>query len=177
MHRLFVAIRPPEPIRDLLIDTMEGVDGARWQDEDQLHLTLHFIGSCDRHQANDVAATLQHVRASAFDLRLDGVGRFARKGMVHTLFAQIEPSADLARLQESVEHRCRAVVAGERHRKYMPHVTIARANRSTAPFDAWILRHAALRSDVFTVNSFALYESHLDRHGARYERVNTYVLD
>lgn len=29
MHRLFVALRPPEAIRDPLIDTMEGVEGAR----------------------------------------------------------------------------------------------------------------------------------------------------
>ena len=28
MHRLFVAIRPPEAVRDLLIDPMEGVPGA-----------------------------------------------------------------------------------------------------------------------------------------------------
>ena len=38
-HRLFVGIRPPAAIRDALIDLMEGVEAARWQDEDQLHPT------------------------------------------------------------------------------------------------------------------------------------------
>ncbi len=40
MHRLFVAIRPPEPVRDLLIDAMDAGADFRWQDEAQLHITL-----------------------------------------------------------------------------------------------------------------------------------------
>ena len=31
MHRLFVAIRPPEDIRDLLIDAMDDSAEFRWQ--------------------------------------------------------------------------------------------------------------------------------------------------
>ena len=46
-HRLFAGIRPPPPIRDALIDLMEGVDNARWQDDNQLHLTLRYIGVVD----------------------------------------------------------------------------------------------------------------------------------
>ena len=49
MHRLFVAIRPPEPIRDLLIDAMDDSPDFRWQDDEQLHLTLRFVGEVDRH--------------------------------------------------------------------------------------------------------------------------------
>src|SRR3546814_5436540 len=40
MHRLFVAIRPPSAIRKALLSIMGGVEGARWQSDDQLHLTL-----------------------------------------------------------------------------------------------------------------------------------------
>ena len=36
MHRLFVAIRPPEPIRDLLLDAMDDSADFRWQSEEQL---------------------------------------------------------------------------------------------------------------------------------------------
>ena len=48
MHRLFVALRPPEPVRDLLLDTMDGAPALRWQDDEQLHLTLRFIGEVER---------------------------------------------------------------------------------------------------------------------------------
>ena len=39
MHRLFVAIRPPQPIRDMLIDAMDETPDFRWQEDEQLHLT------------------------------------------------------------------------------------------------------------------------------------------
>ena len=51
MHRLFVAIRPPRADPRALLGLMGGVRGARWQSEDQLHLTLRFIGEVDRHLA------------------------------------------------------------------------------------------------------------------------------
>jgi len=44
MHRLFVALRPPPDIRDALVDAMDELPGARWQDEEQLHITLRFVG-------------------------------------------------------------------------------------------------------------------------------------
>src|SRR3546814_10503522 len=64
MHRLFVAIRPPAAIRKALLSIMGGVEGARWQSDDQLHLTLRFIGEVDRHRADDIAAALATVGRS-----------------------------------------------------------------------------------------------------------------
>ena len=58
MHRLFVAIRPPEDIRDLLIDARDDGADFRWQDDEQLHLTLRFVGEVDRPTAEDLAAAL-----------------------------------------------------------------------------------------------------------------------
>ncbi|MEA3058930.1 MAG: 2,3-cyclic 3-phosphodiesterase, partial [Sphingomonadales bacterium] len=79
MHRLFVAIRPPEPIRDLLIDAMDDSPEFRWQDEEQLHLTLRFIGEVERPLANDLAAEFGRVRAQGFELRIVGTGRFEQR--------------------------------------------------------------------------------------------------
>ena len=62
MHRLFVAIRPPRAVRQRLLAIMGGVRGARWQSDDQLHLTLRFIGEVDRHLGDDIhAATASEV--------------------------------------------------------------------------------------------------------------------
>ena len=58
MPRLFVAIRPPRAVREVLLDAMGGIEGARWQDEDQLHLTLAFVGEVDRAQSDGLIDTL-----------------------------------------------------------------------------------------------------------------------
>ena len=90
MHRLFVAIRPPEPVRDLLIDAMDAGADFRWQDEEQLHITLRFIGEVDRPLASDIADALAQIRASRFTLRINGTGRFERRSG-GALWAGIEP--------------------------------------------------------------------------------------
>src|SRR5688500_14504232 len=105
MHRLFVAIRPPEPIRDLLTDAMEGVPGLRWQDDEQLHLTLRFIGEVERPLAEDLALALGGVRFDPFEVRIAGVGRFERGGR-GALWAGVEPRARLAALAAKVERGC-----------------------------------------------------------------------
>ena len=72
-HRLFVALRPPREIREILLAAMHGIAGARWQSDEQLHLTLRFIGDVDRHKAEDVAAALGPLYAPAVTARVAGV--------------------------------------------------------------------------------------------------------
>jgi len=177
MHRLFVAIRPPSHVRDLLLDTMEGVPGLRWQDDDQLHLTLRFIGEVERPLAEDLAIALATLRFAPFSIRVAGVGRFDhhKRGAI---WAGVEPRALLAALAAKVERVC--VLAGlpPERRAYHPHITLARWGRGAgASLDPFLTRHAALRSDEFMVDKFTLYESRLGRAGASYQSIADYPVD
>lgn len=177
--RLFVALRPPAAIRDSLLDAMDAVPAARWQDDAQLHCTLRFLGDVDRPQAEDVAAALAALHAPAPCVRLHSVGQFAHKGRTDTLWAGLAPTAALHHLARKVEQACtRAGLAPER-RAYLPHVTLARLPRSAgaAPeIDAWLARHAALASDAFVLPHLILYQSHLGHGGALYEPVMRWPL-
>ncbi|MFW2348794.1 RNA 2',3'-cyclic phosphodiesterase [Qipengyuania sp.] len=176
-HRLFVGIRPPEPIRDALIDLMEGVDHARWQDEDQLHLTLRYIGEVDSHTADDLGERLRAAATPGFELAIEGTGIFERKGHAHTLWAGIAPSPALARLQQRIERLCIATRLEPEPRKYHPHVTLARLNRATGPLGPFLARTAALRLGPWPVDSYILYESTLHPGGSLYEPVLRYPLE
>lgn len=176
MHRLFVALRPPEDIQDALIDTMEGVDGARWQSDEQLHLTLRFVGEVDRDAAEDLAAALKDARVDPFMLSLRGVGTFERKGRTSALWAKVEDSEPLAILQRRVERACRKAGLAPETRKFVPHVTIARANASTGPIGGWLAEHGRLALPDWPVDRFYLFESRLERGGAHYEPVIEYPL-
>src|SRR5947199_7534883 len=103
MHRLFVAIRPPRSVRAQLLAAMGGVAGARWQSEEQLHLTLRFIGDVDRHQGEDVHAALASVRGPRLELALAGVGSFERRGEPTTLWAGVTPQEPLKLLHKKVD--------------------------------------------------------------------------
>lgn len=175
-HRLFIAIRPSEEVRDLLVDAMEGIEGARWVEEENLHLTLRFVGEVERPAANDLAAVLERIAWPRFELRIEGVGHFTRKGQMSALWARIPDSEPLEGLRQKVEAACQAAGLGRETRRFTPHVTLARLNRSSGPIGAWLSSFGDLRAGPWEVTEFILYESHLGHAGAFYEPVTAFAL-
>lgn len=175
MHRLFVAIRPPEEIRDRLIDVMDDGADFRWQSDEQLHLTLRFIGEVPRPLAEDVAAALATLRAPALTLRLAGLGSFDRRNG-GVLWAGVEPKADVAALAARIERLCQSAGLPPERRAFHPHITLARWSGPRSREARTWLAGRALTSPPFPVARFALFESRLSRHGAHYEPVAEYDL-
>jgi 2'-5' RNA ligase len=176
MHRLFVAIRPPQEIRDLLIDAMDDSPEFRWQEEEQLHLTLRFVGEVERPIAEDLAAALAGIRAEPFELRVSGVGRFEQRNS-GALWAAVEPKPPLAALAAKVERVCQTAGFEPERRAFHPHITLARwKGRRTREVHEFLERRAGLVSAPFAVDRFILFESRLSRHGAHYEEVAVYPL-
>jgi 2'-5' RNA ligase len=176
MHRLFVAIRPPEAIRDLLIDAMGDSPDFRWQDEEQLHLTLRFIGEVERPIANDLADALGRIHATTFDLRIAGTGRFEQRNG-GAVWAAVEPKAPVAALAAKIERACQQVGLEPERRAFHPHITLARwKGRRTHEVEDFLTRTRGTVSAPFAVKAFILFESRLSRHGAHYEEVTSYPL-
>ncbi|MEO7655549.1 MAG: RNA 2',3'-cyclic phosphodiesterase [Sphingomicrobium sp.] len=175
MHRLFVALHPPEFVRDLLIDAMD--DGAhfRWQSDDQLHLTLRFIGEVERPLADDLAQALTSIRAPAFELRLSGLGSFDRRSG-GVLWAGVEPAEPVRALAARIERICQAAGLAPERRAFHPHITLARWRGPRSREARGFLDGRLLGSPPFAVESFILYESHLSRHGAQYNEVESFPL-
>ena len=179
MHRLFVALRPPPDIRRWLAATQGGVAGARWQDDDQLHLTLRFVGAVERRVAEDVAAALAAVDAAAPTIRLSGVGRFDSRRGGAALWVGAHPHAPLAALHRKVDRACVRAGLPPEGRAFLPHVTLARLSRGAAADPAvarWLADHAVLASEPFVATHLVLYESHLGSDGATYEAVARWPL-
>lgn len=180
MHRLFIGIRPPEGVCDLLLDTMEGLEGARWQDADHLHVTLRFIGEVERHVAEDLATALGRIVAAPFPLELRGVGHFektTRRGAhPHAIWAGVADSAPLETLRQQVERACVTVGLGREERRFVPHITLARLNSSSGPVGGWLAAHGMLRCGPWLVDCLSLFESRLTSHGSEYAEVVQYPL-
>lgn len=174
MHRLFVGIDPPFEVKDALMDIMGGVLGARWQAEDQLHITLRFLGERTPRDANDIAECLSYVNASPVAIGLEGIGQFDRKGRPESLWVGVRPADDIRRLQKKVSRNLEGVGVKPEGRSYLPHITIARFSRGQGPLDAFMQTHGGFRIAPFMVSEFCLYESHLTQEGAVYSIVERY---
>ncbi|HET9810356.1 MAG TPA: RNA 2',3'-cyclic phosphodiesterase [Sphingomicrobium sp.] len=176
MHRLFVAIRPPEPVRDRLIDAMDDSPSLRWVGDEQIHLTLRFIGEVERPLANDIAHELKRIRYPRFDLAIAGVGRFDRRNG-GALWAGVEPRKPVAELAAKVDRACVNAGLEPERRAFHPHITLARWNRHNAePARDFERRHPDLVTEPFAVDRFILFESRLSRHGAHYVEIASYPL-
>lgn len=177
MPRLFVAIRPPAPVRETLLAAMgDDGPGVRWQDEDQLHLTLAFLGEVDPQRGEDLIEALAAVRSPPFELAVRGVGHFERKGAPSALWAAVAPSEALERLHGRVVAACRRAGAEPDRRGFRPHVTLARLNRSSPPAGGWLAAHGTLAAGPWDVREFWLYESRLSPAGAQYEPLVSFSL-
>jgi 2'-5' RNA ligase len=179
-HRLFIGIRPPACVRDALLDTMEALDGARWVDEANLHLTLRFVGEVERPAANDLAEALGRIDAPRFELRVEGTGAFDRsrshRSYPHAVWARVPPTPALEGLRQKVERACESAGLGRETRRYTPHITLARTDRATEPVAGWLAAWGDLAAGPWTVEDFILFESHLGRTGAAYREVARYPL-
>ncbi len=178
MPRLFVALEIPNEIQDSLAPLMQGLGDARWMSEEQLHLTLRFIGELDNGRANDVVDALSLVPGIPFDLKLKGLGHFPPRGEPRVVWVGIEPEPELIALKRRIDRALLQAGIDRDPKKYTPHVTLARLRRppTEAGLATYLLRHSLFRSPSFPVSGFKLFSSWLDGHGADYQVEASYDL-
>jgi 2'-5' RNA ligase len=174
--RLFVALPIPDRIAQQFMLLQGGVPGARWQNREQLHLTLRFIGDVDGRDARAIDDALAGIDAPAFQLQFHGVGQFGNK-QPHTLWAAARPNEMLDHLARKVDAAIRRVGQPQDAHKFTPHVTLARLrNPELDKVREWLVAHALSTSAEFPVNAFCLYSSKLTSDGSIYRVEQEYPL-
>lgn len=177
MPRLFTGVELPADVGQDLAIMKGGIEGARWIDPDNFHLTLRFIGDIPDRIADELMTELQRVVAMpTFNISLAGVGVFGTK-KPHSLYVKVEESPDLRRLQAMHERICQSLGMPPEQRKFTPHVTIARL-RGAMPrqVQTYASAHNLYRSRVFDVSQFVLFSARSSRGGGPYGREEVYPL-
>jgi 2'-5' RNA ligase len=176
MIRLFVALELPETVREGLARLQGGVPGARWMTEDQMHLTLRFIGEVDENVAHDIDDSLVGLSAPAFTLELVGTGEFGGK-IPRALWARVKPSDALMHVQKKIETALQRLGLEPEPRKFSPHVTLARLrNAPREKVMAFLSHHGLYSSGPFPIDHFVLFSSHQGSGGSVYHPERTYPL-
>jgi 2'-5' RNA ligase len=176
MLRLFVAIEIPEDVRDQLPMPDEQIPGCNWVEDENLHLTLRFIGEADNGQAQAIDEVLETIRALQFEIALHGLDTFGGRNP-HALFAGVRPSGALVNLHQKIDTALTRLGHPNDRSKYVPHVTLARLrNAPDAKIAAFIQAHNLFEADTFEVTEFHLYSSVLHQGGSVYTIERTYPL-
>jgi 2'-5' RNA ligase len=177
MLRLFAAIAVPWDIAQGLKSHQQGLPGASWRTDEQLHITLKFCGEVREDVADDLDAELAAIAPPAFDLELTGVGHFGEGQDIHAIWAGVAESEPLRALAKRCEAAARRAGLAAETRVYHPHVTLAYLKRpDPGRVIAWEQEHNLLHSPPFRVMRFGLYSSHRTRDGSAYRLERDYRL-
>jgi len=177
MPRLFTGLEIPPDTGFALSLKRGGLSGARWIDPENYHITLRFIGDVDNQTANDVVDNLDYLSDSLrFPIRLTHLGTFGGD-KPRALYAGVEPSEVLSRLQAAQERMLQRAGLVPEGRKFVPHVTLARL-RGTAPEEVarYIAEAGRFEPLTFSVARFVLFSSRDSVGGGPYVVEEAYPL-
>jgi 2'-5' RNA ligase len=178
MPRLFLAIDPPERIRDEISALYGAIAGAQWMGDEQIHLTLRFIGEVDNTTENQIIDVLQKVSIPPFTLALKGIGVFPLRKEPRILWIGVQENQILMRMQAQIERALASIQIEPDPRKFFPHITIARlSNAHQERIGQFISENNLFSTEPFEVSEFYLYRSYLGKTGAIYVKEATFRED
>jgi len=131
--RLFIAVNFTGKTRSQLLDLCDELrsksECGRYSLPENLHLTLIFLGDCDAKQTAAVKTVIDAADFDLFEITIDCVGRFKRKGG-DLWWAGVRENKVLSELHRSLAFALCSNGFILEKRKYSPHITLAREVRT-----------------------------------------------
>ncbi|KJR97556.1 MAG: hypothetical protein VR65_23360 [Desulfobulbaceae bacterium BRH_c16a] len=178
MVRLFIAVDITEAIRRDIAGLGRSLPDTRPVPDDQLHLTLKFIGEVEGSRVLDIQETLQEISRPAFSLCLKGVGTFPPRGIPRILWVGVEPHENIVALRNTIERKLAEIEIPRERQKFSPHLTLARLkNCPIRRLQEFLAGNALLQTPEFPVEEFHLYKSQLTKNGAIHTILQSYPLE
>ena len=166
--RLFVGLELPSSCKLTLVALDPHLSGLRWLPEEQLHLTLSFVGDVEAPAEDRLRDALREVRAPPFFLPLRSLGVFDLRGRPSVVWAGVGTGHPYLftlhrRIQDAVLH---AGLEADL-KPFHPHVTVGRAKGiSRQALQPFLRSYAETEFGLVKVTGFALYSSVLTPEGA-----------
>ena len=166
--RLFVGLELPSSCKTALLALDPHLSGLRWLPEEQLHLTLTFLGDVEALAEERLREALREVRVPPFFLPLRGVGVFNSRGRPSVAWAGVgKGHPHLFALHRRIQDAVLFAGLEANLKPFHPHVTIGRAKGiSQQTLEPFIRSHAETEFGLFKVTGFELYSSVLAARGA-----------
>jgi 2'-5' RNA ligase len=176
--RAFLALPIPEDTVAALVAAQGRLPFGRPVAEDNLHLTLAFLGDVNEAVLAEIDELLSGTPLPSAPVAFGGLGTFGEieRGLV---FASIVPDPRLSALQSKVARVARMAGVDLPRRRFRPHVTLVRANRQPiGPARDRLAAALGTPIDIpaFVATDLVLYQSTLTPDGARHDALSHYPL-
>jgi len=170
--RLFVSISLPDYVLARLESLPKTIPGIRWMGENQMHVTLKFIGDTDEDMEGNIIKALGKVRVERFYIFVTRLGCFPGRGRPGILWAGLgKGHPRLFQLQKKVEDSLFGLGIEPDTRAFQPHITLARCKEaSPGAVHQFVKDNRDFETAPFKVEGFGLYSSHLKTAGSIYTK-------
>lgn len=177
MIRLFTAVPIPDHNTPLLHEMGRSLPNAKAVPQEQIHITLRFIGEVEGSVFKDIRESLEMVKTAPFRVSIRGVGHFPPRGKPRVIWAGLEPKEGIIKLKRQIDTRLSACGVAPDPRKFSPHITLARLNNTPLKrVTNFLAGNAFVQFEEFEVDCFHLYSSKLLAKGAQHTLEAIYPL-
>lgn len=178
--RLFIAIELPTDLKEkvtyLQRQIAKGITGVKWVAQDNLHLTLKFLGDNPQESVPRIVKAMNDtVEAfTTFPLVLGGLGCFPNKSKPKVIWLGIKGHRILE-LQSRLEDKMEEQGFLRENRRYSPHLTLGRIRDNFHCEISWdeITKAQGELIGEWQVADVKLYQSTLKPQGPIYHTINT----
>ncbi len=177
--RVFIAIELPLTLRQRIINHIDRLRSAMpearasWSREDNLHLTLKFLGDIPVAKVEQLsaAASIAASKAAPFEIVVEGCGAFPPSGQPRVLWIGIDPAAQTSCLHlfQALEDECEKGGFAREPRPFHPHLTIARIRKPHGSRRlAAMHKEIGFNREAISVSELAVIRSELRSEGSRH---------
>jgi len=180
--RVFIAIELPSNVRKSLSDHINCLRKAlpdvhaSWSREENLHLTLKFLGDTPVAKIEALAQAAQRaaMRSRHFELVVGRCGSFPPRGQPRVLWIGIDdPTAELTKLHRTLEDECAKAEFAREGRPFHPHLTIARLRKPQGSRQlAKLHEEMGFTDQQVSVSEVVLFRSELLSEGSRHTAIS-----
>jgi 2'-5' RNA ligase len=167
--RLFIGLELPTVCRETLSELVPRMKGVKPVREEQIHLTMSFLGHIEAARETALREALSEVEVPPFFLPIRGLGTFG--GQRPTVFwAGVgKGHPHLFALHKHVQDAVLHAGLEADLRPFHPHITIARLQGlSAASLRPLLRKHEESEFGLWEVRDFVLFSSVLSAEGATY---------
>jgi len=151
--------------------------GVRWVKEENLHVTIKFLGNTREQELARIGELIREAAAQVepFIVDVQGLGAFGSKARPRVIWAGVERGADaLMRLSAGLDEVLAGEGFGAEKRRYVPHVTLARVTSGDGrEISDMVEKGRRERYGAFDARAITYYSSDLQRGGPVYTVLST----
>ncbi|MEK6963571.1 MAG: RNA 2',3'-cyclic phosphodiesterase [Nanoarchaeota archaeon] len=175
--RLFIAVDLPLEVKKYL-SSLKGRFSQKgkiaWVKEENLHVTLKFLGEVDETRTADIIRRLSDIQFVKFSLTLSQLGFFPSENAPQIFWVNFIDPSGLEKISQDLGGNLKEF---KNDHPFQDHVTLARIKKLSLEEKNNFLKEAKriyLEGQSFVVEEFTMYRSILSQEGSKYGAISRF---